>query len=135
MRLTPTGINRVIATGLLDQLNEGSIEIYAGARLERPDAPLKLQIRLVTLPLPAFSEPVSGSTIGRDIGPASIDVTGEARFALLLAPDGERIADLTVNTPDAEPSADLHFARTDFHRGGDCRIDLFALTLSGVSAA
>lgn len=134
MRLTTLGTNRVIAGGLLGQLNEGHLEIYAGARLEHPDAPLELQIRLVSLTLPAFSNPVAGSTMGRDIGPSAIEVTGEARFAILLAPDGERLADLTVNTREEEPTADLLFERTDFHRGGPCTIALLALTLSGLSA-
>lgn len=132
MRLTVDIVNGQV-DHLAAKLNGGTLVFYTGSRPESITDALELQLELVrlALPSPAFRKASDGEAISHPIAATPIVVTGDARWARLLTAAGVIVADLlarTQNEPDAG-QADAIVDRTDFHRGGLCRVAPIVLKL------
>lgn len=128
LRLTTQAADRVLAHGLLSEIDAGHLNLYSGSRPKTPDAGLELQALLVSIPLTAFTASV-GTLTTTAFTPELIQATGEARWAQLLASDGATLGDLTVGTLGRDPSPDVILDRTDLQKGGTCVLERLTIVL------
>lgn len=131
MRVSEATVNRLIDT-MGASLDGGALVFYDG-RPPRPSEALEDPAELVRvlLPVPAFHPAEAGKATSHDLPDTLVGDTGEARWARLLTSGGLVVADLVVRAQEApdRASADILVDRTDFHRGGVCRLQPLILTM------
>lgn len=128
LRLTTAGVNRVMASGLLLEVADAQLQIYSGSRPSSPDAALEFQSLLAVLTLQNFEPPQVGTLTTTEIAPVSVQASGEARWALLVAADGTRIGDLSVGQAGRD-NADVTWDQTAFRAGDTLHLDRLTLAL------
>ncbi len=128
MRLTVDVVN-----GVLDQI---ATSLNGGALVfSTVEGAFQQELVRIPLPSPAFTKAFDGQALGHALPEMPIAVTGEAATARLETAAGHVVADLTMRTEDAADAAmaDVLVDRTDFHRGGICRVAPLVLTMSRLS--
>ncbi len=124
MTWTPAAVDRIV-DDFAARLRRGWIVMYAS----RPDGQTP---PLVRQPLAGFAPAVDGLAVALDLSPSQIDRDGTARWAELLATDGEVLAVVRVRSVEEQAQADpgdVLVDRTDFHQGG--LLTLARVTLTG----
>jgi hypothetical protein len=129
LRLTIAGVNRVMASGLLLEVSDAQLQIYSGTRPTSPESGLELQTLLAVLTLRNFQLPQAGKLTTTEIEPVSVQASGEARWARLVAADGTLIGDLRVGQAGRDPDADVTWDQAAFRAGDTLQLDRLTLAL------
>jgi hypothetical protein len=129
LRLTIAGVNRVMASGLLLEVSDAQLQIFSGSRPASPESALELQTLLAVLTLRNFQLPQAGTLTTTEIEPVSVQASGEAQWARLVAPDGALLGDLRVGQAGRDLEADVTWDSTAFRAGDTLQLDRLTLTL------
>jgi hypothetical protein len=105
------------------------LQIYSGTRPDSPESALELQTLLAVLTLRNFQAPQAGTLTTTEIEPVSVQASGEARWARLVAADGTLLGDLRVGQAGRDPDADVTWDQTAFRAGDTLQLDRLTLAL------
>ncbi len=132
MRLTDRTVDTVLDS-LTEQLNGGSLTIYAGNRPSDVNMGPGFQQVLARIPFQslAFAPSQDGRALANELPESLIQGTGQARWGQIETRSGAIAADVTVRTltdPDAD-RADVLLDRADLQQGGLITISRLTLSL------